>query len=432
MLRNGLVQNAAALYGMQFCRKIVPLIAIPYLARTLGPSGSGTVAFVASCAGFIILLVEFGFNLSATREIARYRDCRETCSRIVAGVVGTQVLLFLVGCTGALVASRWIPILRGSSLLLSAGIFYAAAQAFSPVWFLQGMERLRIVAGLDIAGKILGLGCVFLFVHSHQDAWKALAAQTMAPALASIVSLCVMYQAVTPTFPSLAMIRESVQRAWPLFVLRSGTSLYTVANTFVLGLVAPTQFVGFFAGAERIHIAFFGFLTPIQDALYPRLSHLAVRSQADAGRLARIGAVILCSLGLLLGGVVFAGAPLFVRVLLGPEYGQVVPALRIMSLILPFAALAVAGTQWLLPLGRDSEVNRVILCGGLLNIVLASILAPRFMHIGVACSVTISEAFVGTGMLLLAWRAFPILSSVLRSTSRRVQPTACLVQEDSV
>ena len=70
------MQNAAALYGVQFVRKLLPLVIIPYLARTLGPAGWGVVAFTQSIAEFMVLVIEFGFNLSATREIARNRESK--------------------------------------------------------------------------------------------------------------------------------------------------------------------------------------------------------------------------------------------------------------------------------------------------------------------------------------------------------------------
>ena len=61
------VNNAAALYGVQIGRKLIPLASIPYLARVLGPEGWGKVAFVTAMAELIAILIEFGFCLSATR-----------------------------------------------------------------------------------------------------------------------------------------------------------------------------------------------------------------------------------------------------------------------------------------------------------------------------------------------------------------------------
>src|SRR5438128_1261391 len=93
LFRKKLTRNALTLYGVQFCRKLVPLVSVPYLARVLGPAGWGRVAFALAFGELLVMLIEFGFNLSATREVARHRDSDEHCREIAAGVLGAQAVL---------------------------------------------------------------------------------------------------------------------------------------------------------------------------------------------------------------------------------------------------------------------------------------------------------------------------------------------------
>src|SRR5262249_21034699 len=162
--RNQIAQNAVALYGVQISRKLAPLVVIPYLARTLGPAGWGTVAFAQSLGEFIVLVIEFGFNLSATREIARNRESKQKCGEIMAGVLGAQIALAVTAIVIALIAGQWIPLLRDNQRLLGAGLFYAVAQGFMPLWFYQGLERMRLAAGLEITGNWLGFAAIFVLV----------------------------------------------------------------------------------------------------------------------------------------------------------------------------------------------------------------------------------------------------------------------------
>src|SRR5437660_5395102 len=89
----GLMKNMLALWGIQVYRKTIPLVTLPYLARVLGPEGWGMVAFVQSFAAFLVLLIEFGFEISATREVARCADSREKRAELFAGVLGAQAVL---------------------------------------------------------------------------------------------------------------------------------------------------------------------------------------------------------------------------------------------------------------------------------------------------------------------------------------------------
>jgi polysaccharide transporter, PST family len=412
MLESPLVQNAAALYGVQISRKIVPLVIVPYLARTLGPAGWGMVAFAQSLGEFIVLLIEFGFNLSATRAIARNRHSREKCGEIVAGVVGAQLLLAVAAVSVAILVSRWIPPLRENPRLLAAGLFYAVAQGFMPLWFFQGLERLRLAAGLEITGKLLGMGAILLLVHRPEDGWVALFVQGMAPALSTTAGIVLAYRAIPFHWPTWPLVNDAVRRGWRMFVFRSGESLYGVGNAFLLGLFAPPTLVGYFASAEKISRAAFGLLNPIRETLYPRISHIISESPASAARLARMGAAISICGGVLLGLSLLLFAPWLVGVVMGPGFAEAVPVLRVLSVLPPLLAITHSvGLQWLLPSGRDAEVNRIILSAGALNLILAILLAPHFAHLGMAWAVVCAET------LVCCW----MVRAVLNSGSTRVQ-----------
>ncbi|MBI1789604.1 MAG: flippase [Acidobacteria bacterium] len=412
-MRDSLVQNAAVLYGVQISRKLAPLVIVPYLARTLGPAGWGMVAFAQSLGEFLVLVIEFGFNLSATREIARNRESKEACSEIVAGVVGAQVILALTAGAAAVILSRWIPLLCDNPKLLAAGLLYAVAQGFTPLWFFQGLERLHLAAGLEISGKLMGMGAILWLVRSPEDGWVALMVQGLAPALSTAAGIILAYRAFPFRWPSWYLVRDAVRLGWRMFVFRSGESLYGVGNAFVLGLFTTPTLVGYFASAEKISKAVYGLLNPIREALYPRLSHMVSNSPEKAARLARIGAIVTGAGGVVLGGAIFGFAPLLVYLLMGPGFAPAVTVLRILALLPPLLAITHSvGLQWLLPHGRDSEVNRIILSAGALNLALAVILAPHFAHLGMAWAVVCAEAFV----------CFSMVRAVARSRARFRDP----------
>jgi PST family polysaccharide transporter len=403
---SSLAQNAAALYGVQIVRKLLPLVIIPYLARILGPAGWGIVAFMQSLAEFVVLVIEFGFNLSATREIARSRESKSACSEIMAGVLGAQVLLAVAGATGAYLVSRFVPLLHDNPRLVAAGLFYAVAQGFIPLWFFQGLERMRLAASLEVTGRIIGLLSIFIFVHSPQDTWLALGIQGVAPAVTTAIGLLIAYRTIPFRFPGPALVQAALKRGWPLFVYRSAESLYGVGNAFLLGLFAAPAEVGYFASAEKISRAVFGLLNPVREALYPRLSSAAHHSPRSAARLARIGVVAMVGGGVVLSVSLFLSAPMLIGLLMGQAFTPAITVLRILSILPLLLSLThSAGLQWLLPLGRDAEVNRIILSAGVLNVALAVLLAPRFAHLGMAAAVVCAEAFVSLLMVRAALKS---------------------------
>ena len=71
-----ITQNLLAISLVQAGNNAVPLLTVPYLTRVLGPNGWGLFGFAQSFAISLGLVAEYGFWLSASREIARHRDDR--------------------------------------------------------------------------------------------------------------------------------------------------------------------------------------------------------------------------------------------------------------------------------------------------------------------------------------------------------------------
>jgi PST family polysaccharide transporter len=400
-LRNDLVHNAAALYGVQVCRKLLPLITMPYLARVLGPAVWGTVAFVSSLGEFVVLVIEFGFNLSATRQIAQDRFSPEKCGRVMAGVLGAQVALGASCLTVAWLVSWYIPILRDNRPLLWAGLFYGLFQGMNPLWFFQGLERLRLAATLEITGKVIGVIGIFVVVKSPENAWEALLLQGVPPLLSTVIGLYLAFREFPFVMPTPTLVKGALASGWRLFVFRSGESLYGVGNAFILGLFAPIASVGYFAVGEKISKAVFGLLNPVREALYPRISRLAAKEPEEAARLATIGAAVMILSGIALGAGLFIFAPQCIRIMTGSNFEPAVTVLRIFAFLPPLLSVTYSvGLQWLLPFGQDGVVNRIILTAGALNLVIALAVAPRFQHVGMAASVLVAEVYVCLSMVL--------------------------------
>lgn len=409
---HALVQNTAAMALVQFGTNFVPLVTIPYLARVLGVAGWGLVAFAQSFGMYVSVLGEYGFSLSATREVARHRDEPERLVEIVSGVLGAKALLAVATVGVAFGVHWWIPIFREHPLLLWGGMFWALARMASMVWYFQGRERMRVVAWVDIVTQTLAAIGIFILVRKPADGWLVLALQGLGYLLAFFIGLGLTYREISARIPTWRSTWEALRMGWSLFLYRGSVSLYTAGNAFILGLFVSPLWVGYYAGAEKISRAFLGLLNPLNQALYPRLSHLVYHARDRAVRLARVAIALMGAAGAMLGALVFALAPFLVRVILGPGYSEAVPVLRIMALLPPLIALSyVFGLQWMLPLGMDRAFNTIIVSAGVINVGLAVALAPIHLAEGMAWSVVTAETFVTISIYaVLRWRRMDPLS----------------------
>ena len=400
LIANPVTQNALALYGVQIATVLIPVLTLPYLARVLDPAGLGVLAVAQSLSGFLYLALDYGFSFSASRDIAHVRDDRQGVARIVAGVVGAQVLLTALAAAVTAVCILTVPLFRDQPEYALYAFADAVALTFNPLWYFRGIERLRLTSIARLAARIAAAAGLFVIVTDPADGWKVLALQFAFDVVAAVVCLAVMYRGTPFVRPRLGEAWEALRRGATLFVANAAISLYTVANAFVLGLLVPAAQVGFFNGGERISRAVLKLVGPVSDALFPRVAYLLGQGEVERAReIARRTVVWLGLLSLVAGGALAALAPVVVDVLLGPGYEPAVPVMRVLAILIPLLMLsAILGLQWMVPLKLDRVFRRVVLVAGPLNVVLLLVLAPPHGAMGGAVAVVITEAFVTLGL----------------------------------
>ncbi len=408
----GLVHNVAALYGLYCSGYLLALVTVPYLSRVLGPSSWGEVAFVQAFGGYLLLIVEFGFTFSATREVARHQGAKDKLSELVAGVMGAKLLLVALCLAMALGVRHFVLPLREHPALFWAGLFRCLVQGLNVMWFYQGMERMKAAVTIDLLAKSSAVAAIFFLVRGPADSWKVLGIQGAASLLSLAGSLYLVYRDLRFRPPRINLLVGALRGSLTTFVPRNASIMYTVGNAFILGLFAPPHVVGYYAGADRICRAILGLLGPVSDAAYPRISNLAKRSRPETQRFARLAALVLVSIGLLMGLFMFVLAPQLVRVLLGKGFEPAAVVLRVFAILPPIVALRnVLGVHWMLPLDLDRPFNLIVLGAGVLNIGLAVLLAPRHMDVGMAWAATLSQlAAAAATYAILRWMRLDPLS----------------------
>ena len=406
LLRNGFVNNVIALYGVQACTYALPLLTFPYLAHVLGPSGWGVVVFAQAIGVVIASVVEYGFDISASRETSRHRSDPARLSALVSGVLGAKSLLAIVCIAGALFSRRFTHHVAPSNALFWSSTIWGVCQGINMLWFFQGLERMRLASALEIAGKVLATLSIFILVHKPADGWKVMAAQCVGCVVAHGVTVVLAYREVGFRWPTASSIRDALRLGGSMFLFRMVQGLSGSVNRLVLGAVAPVAVLGEYAGAERITRVFQQGLWPVNQALYPKLAKQAQDNPGHAMKTVRLSMLFLGGLGAVFGLAIFLAAPLLVHFVLGPDFKDSVPVLRVFALWMPLIALTTVLTfQLLLPNQLDNQFNLVNLTAGVVGIVAAVLLAPGLRAVGIAWSAVLLQFYTLVAFLIVALRA---------------------------
>ena len=404
--RSQLGGTVLSLYGLQAANYLLPLVSFPYLTRTLGPEGFGVYVFVLVVARYLILITDYGFTYTATRDIAVARDSASDVSRIGSAVVVARLVLL-----GAMAIVVVILTTQVDRFVQDAALFWiafagGAGSALTPLWLFQGFDRLPLATGWSVAFRAIATVLIFILVQGRADL-DVLLWLWSAPWLATAVVTLTLARTrlgVRLRRPTAQAVRRAFRDGASIFVAILASSLYLTSNALFLGLLTNNRQVGFFGTAESVIVGVKGLVDPISQALFPRAAQMGAQGREQALAHARRALRWIGGLGLLLALLTLAVAPIL-PVIVGAGFGPSVHILAIMSpIVLAQALIIVLGVHLMLPLRMDREYSLVVLLGGLVNVGLTLALVPLFEATGTAISVAVTETAIWIALALLLRR----------------------------
>lgn len=402
-----LIENISSLFVLQAANYIFPLITLPYLVRVLGPEKFGLIVFAQTFAQYFVILTDYGFNYTATRQISIERNDIKKCSEIFSSVLFIKMALTVLGFGIMAAVIFAFPKFRPDWPLYFAAFLLVPGSALFPLWLYQGMERMKYITIINIIARTIATAAIFIFVRTQNDYILAVLFVSMGWVIIGLIGLAgatVIFR-IKPVIPSKAIIRQSLIDGWHIFISTGAISLYTSSNIFILGIFTNNTIVGYFGAADKIVRAVRGLIVPVAQALYPHISALVSKSRESALEFIR-GVLKWMSLGsLILSLLIFALADIIVALALGPEYQSSVLLIRIMA-FLPFiiALSNVSGIQTMLTFGFNKTFSRILITAGLLNIAMIIPLIILYQATGAAVSVVITETFVTASMFFVLGR----------------------------
>lgn len=266
-------ENAFWQFGLQIVKYLFPLIVLPYLTRILSPEGYGIYAYVVSFMILVRVFVEYGFNLSGTKQIAEAKSIKE--KNCILGAI-TQARVFLSALAGVvvwLIASS-IPLLNGYLIYTMFAYFAICITALAPDYVFQGHERMRSLTTRYLVSKSISTLLTFAVVHSVDDMlWIPIL-----DILSSSIALAWSFLAAKKEFG----VTISLVGIGRCIVELKNSGLYCFSNvasaaltsftTLFVGIVIPeADQVAYWSVATTAVAAVTSLYTPILNSLYPHL-----------------------------------------------------------------------------------------------------------------------------------------------------------------
>lgn len=134
-------RNVIYLAVVQGSNYLLPLLTFPYLVRTLGPENFGIFGFCQATMLYMIMFVEYGFNLTATQSIAKAADSKDKVTSIFWAVIFSKIVLIVITLIFLTSMTLLVPEYNKHAVIIWSFVPALVGNLIYPIWLFQGKKN---------------------------------------------------------------------------------------------------------------------------------------------------------------------------------------------------------------------------------------------------------------------------------------------------
>lgn len=384
------INNFAWLSVLQIAGYIFPLISIPYLAKVIGVDGFGKIAFASAVIIWIQTITDWGFNFTATRDVAKNKNDKLMVSEIFSNVLWSRILLMIISFVVLSILIVLIPLFKDNYLVIFASFLMIPGHICFPDWFFQAVEKMKYITILNLLFKLLFTLSIFLVVKEKDDyLWQPILISLgyVVCGMISMYIILVRWKIELNRF-SFAKVMKTIRSSTDVFINNLTPNLYNSFSVMLLGFCGGSQANGLLDGGNKFVNIATQFQTTLSRAFFPYIS----RKEDKIGLFARINNI--CSI--LLCVILFVFAPTIIHLMLSEEFEGSIVILRLLAISLIFTGLSnTYGTNYLIVRHKEKILRNLTLISAVIGFVLAIPLVYYFSVVGAALTILISRGILG-------------------------------------
>ena len=389
-----LLANSFYLYLANFSDYLLALIILPFIARALGPEQLGYVSLAQTFGIFILLIMDFGFPLMATRQVAIDKHNSEKITLLIEQIFSFKLCLVPLILVISIITTMLVPIFYEHPHYILIVVVGSIFQGMAPTWYFIGIEKMRIVAFSKTIFRLIGFILIFLFVNSNLDGWIVL----LGYMISSICICLFLIRYLVKRLGSFSILKRfSLKTMWQKsknsFFVTILPVIYNNLGVIITSIIVTPIQLGYYYGAARIYGAFNTLYGPIGEAFYPHLASAGSVNHKKAKQIAKSFLYILIAIGFLFFLTVYFFTESIISLILGENFLFAKNTLKIFAIVLPLTAIShVLGRQWLMVSGNEKDYARILLISSIIGVLSIIITIRDFGIIAIPLSLIIYES----------------------------------------
>jgi PST family polysaccharide transporter len=398
MNKNKIFESVFSLGLVQMIVLATAFISLGYFSRIFDNDTLGKMVFLLSFSQLFVILSDYGFNLSATKDVSLHKKSDQYVFDIwlavseIKIIISTFAFIFYMGFFYLYKDQEYN--------LLDCAIAYLVVigNILASQWLYQGLGELKFVSIISIFSRLIFFVSIFLCVKDVNDFRAAIFLQSAPNFIVGIVVLPYTIAKFKKcnfkkhTIPELLLL---MKKSWYSFISVAAINVYTTSNVVFLGLLTTPSVVANYNLAEKIVRAMQAVYIPIANAMYPHMSHEMSKNQGSTLSFGHKFAIYSGVISFAMGCIVAYFSSFTIYLLFGAGYPDAEIYLKIIAFV-PFLSILanVYGVLIMLPMGMEKKFSKTLLLAAILNVVIFYLMVLNYSGNGAGFANLAIEFFI--------------------------------------
>lgn len=370
---------------------LFPLLTYPYVARILGVDNIGLGNLAISLATYFATIASLGIPIYGIREVAKCREDSEKLSFLVSELILINAIGVMVSIILYTILVFHVEIFRENIyiyVLAGINLFFSF---FQIDWLFQGTERFKVLMYRNFIVKLASIFLVYYLISEKNDVEQFVFISVFGLSLANFINILEASKIVRLRFHCLN-IRRHIKTIVYFSATRIVSTVYTVLDSVILGLLTSNFYVGLYSTAiklVRVVVTIISSITMVFFADTARQVDVSEDTHVDRLTDLFIFIFLLCvPIALFL----FLFADDIVVSFAGASFMAAGYTLKVLSiLIIVSIGTNFFGMQVLYARNLERYVFQSLLVGAVICVLSNILITPIYKHNGAALSTVMAE-----------------------------------------
>ena len=381
-MQKSFFKNLSYLTLIQISNTLVPLLVIPYITKIISPDNFGSLEFSRVYCYYFTIAINYGFDLTATRQISIHRENVGKVNEIVSQTFYAKIILLIISSIIFLISLASIPSLQDIFTLLILTYIINIGYTLYPVWFFQGKEKLAFISVINFFIKLFIAILTLLFIRENYQYWVYNFLQSLSLIIVGFISIYFLYSKFGFKLEKFnkRLIFTIFKEGFPIFM---GTILVTVMTSlfFLFLKVYSTEIeLAKFSTSNKIISTLQGLiLLPFSQAFFPLIAKQANENHIEFKKSIKKASFILFLITFMAGIFTIFFGELIITIIFSEKYLTALSSLKVLAFLPMFSTMSnIFAYQGLLSLKKDTIFLRIHIVYSILTLIFSFIMISGY------------------------------------------------------